>query len=218
MSSIVRLSAAVVALAALLLAACGGSVPGAPKARAAQASASSESAGAESAGASSEGRPSAGGTSGPVPLLPMKAIMASTMADDLKKIGLDVQNLPPLRKLEPEKLRLVMKTFSKALGTKCTGCHDEDDYRAPTPNAKITSKMWDIYVRGFAQTDGSALYCDSCHDGKMKFLDRHDRHSLAGWMCENYTEKLRRVDKQENSCESCHGDPYKARFLSTWAM
>jgi len=147
----------------------------------------------------------------------MKPILASTMADDLKKMGLDARNLPPLGKLEPEKLRKVMKTFSSALGTKCTGCHEADDYRAPTPRMKVTSKMWDVYVRGFTQTDGSVLYCDSCHAGKMDVLDRHDTHALAGWMCENYVEKLNRIDKKDNSCETCHGEPYRPRFLTNWA-
>ena len=147
---------------------------------------------------------------------PMNPIKASAMEADLKALGLDPKKLPPLGKMEPEKLRQVMKTLTKALGTQCTGCHDANDFRAWTPNKKVASHMWNDWVRGLAMEDGSVLYCDSCHQGHMKFLDRHDKKALSGWMDANFVSKLKRLDKKDNSCESCHGDPFDPKFLDKW--
>lgn len=138
------------------------------------------------------------------------------MDADLKAIGLDPKSLPPLGKMEPEKLRKVMKTFTKSLGVQCKICHNGDDFRAPTPNKKVAEKMWDHFVRDLAMEDGSGLYCDSCHNGQMHFLDRHDKKALSGWMDANYVSKLKRVDQKEHGCETCHGDPFEGDILDGW--
>ncbi|MBX3187664.1 MAG: hypothetical protein KF819_11640 [Labilithrix sp.] len=148
---------------------------------------------------------------------PMKPTTGSAMADDLKKIGLDPKNLPPLNKLEPDKIRAVMGTFKKALGVECTGCHDANNFKAPTPHKKIATKMWDEFVRKMAMEDGSVLYCDSCHGGHMEFLDRKDKKALSAWMDANFVGKLKRVDKKDQSCETCHGDPFEPNFVAQWA-
>ena len=166
--------------------------------------------GSGDAGASTAATPPAPATG------PMNAIKVSAMEADLKTLGLDVKKLPPLNKLEPEKLRQVMKLFTKSLGVQCTGCHDANDFRAPTPNKKVASHMWNDWVRGFAMEDGGALYCDSCHQGHMKFLDRHDKKALSGWMDANFVSKLKRTDKKDNGCETCHGDPFDPKFLARW--
>jgi hypothetical protein len=31
-------------------------------------------------------------------------------------------------------------------------------------------------------------------------------------------KKLKRTDKKEASCEGCHGDPFEAKFLSSWEV
>jgi len=112
----------------------------------------------------------------------MKPTATSNMASDLQDMGLDLKNLPPLEKLEPNKLRKVMRTFTKSLGAKCSDCHNESDYGAMTPMKKIALHMWNDYVRGLAFEDGTALYCDSCHQGKNEVLDRHDKKALGvGW-------------------------------------
>jgi hypothetical protein len=146
----------------------------------------------------------------------MKPVIASAFAADLKAMGFDTANLPPLKKMPPDKLRLVMKTFSKSLGTQCTACHDGNDFRAPTKNKKIAGEMWDKYVRGLALDDGSALYCDSCHQGKLEFLDRHDKKALGAWMDANFVAKLKRTDKKDHGCETCHGEDMDMRFLAKW--
>lgn len=188
------------------VAACGGAARG------------PDTAGTSSSGGTTGPASSGSGSATPNVVAPIgKPIAASAMASDLTALGLDPKALPPLDKLAPEKLRQVMKTFSKALGTNCNGCHDPNDFRAPTPNKRIASKMWNFYVRGLAMEDGSPLYCDSCHGGREHFLDRHDEKGLRAWMDANFVSKLKTVNGQPHSCESCHGDPFQPKFLAAWA-
>ena len=93
------------------------------------------------------------------------------------------------------------------------------DYEAPTSNKRLAKKMWTSFVRGLRQVDGSPLYCDSCHQGNMKFLD-HDHkkpEELSNWMEANFVAKLERSDGAKHGCETCHGDPFDGHFLSGWA-
>jgi hypothetical protein len=147
----------------------------------------------------------------------MKPIMASAMAADLKEIGLDTKALPPLAKMDPEKLRKLMKTFTKSLGVQCSECHDPNDFKAWTPNKRIASGMWNEFVRGLAMEDGSLLYCDSCHQGSMQFLDRKDKKVLSSWMDANFVSKLKRRNGKEHGCGTCHGDPFEPKFLEAWS-
>lgn len=148
----------------------------------------------------------------PAPL-PMRPIAASAMASELRELGVDPQSLPPLRELPPDKLRNVMKTFTRALGVRCSHCHDTKDYRAPTPNKKVATRMWNDYARALT-LDGAALYCDSCHGGRARILDRTDHEALGQYMDENYVAPLRRVDGKEQGCESCHGEPFEGKILT----
>ena len=145
-----------------------------------------------------------------------KEIRATAMAADLQALGLDPKNLPELQKLEPEKLRKVMKLFSKSLGVRCNDCHKDDDFKAATPMKQVAIHMWNDWVRRLTFEDGSPLFCDSCHQGKKEMLDRSDKKALSGWMEANFVTKLRRTDKKEHSCETCHGDPFEGRFLAAW--
>ena len=137
------------------------------------------------------------------------------MAGDLKAIGIDIKTAPQLGKLEPEKLRKVMKLFTVALGAKCADCH-ADDMAAPTPRKKIAEKMWNEFVLKLTMPDGSAIFCDTCHQGRMYQLDRSDKKAVSAWMDENFTDKLKRKDKKEQECASCHGDPPEFKFLDAW--
>jgi len=118
------------------------------------------------------------------------------------------------------KLQAVMKSFTVALGTGCDGCHAKVgtklDYGAETPNKNITRNMWTQFVRGLEQADGSALYCDSCHQGKMKFLDFKADEAMT-WMAENFVGKLARRDGEKHGCKTCHGEPFDEGFLASWA-
>jgi hypothetical protein len=151
----------------------------------------------------------------PTPL-EMKPIVPSAMAADLKGIGLDPDALPPFGKLEPDKLRKLMQTFTKSLGLRCPDCH-LDDFAAPTPKKRIAAKMWDEFVRGFALADGSLLYCDSCHQGHALELDRRDAAALKGWMKGNFVDRLTKKDGSENGCAVCHGAPFDPKFVDRWA-
>ena len=137
------------------------------------------------------------------------------MLADLQAIGLDAKNLPPLSKLEPEKLRKVMKLFARSLGAKCADCH-ADAMEAMTPRKRAASQMWDHFVRGMAMADDSPLFCDSCHQGSFHILDRHDRKATEKWMDDNFVGKLKRQDGQENDCATCHGEAHEDRFVELW--
>ena len=154
---------------------------------------------------------------------PMKPIAPSAMLAELTAIGLEPAALPPLARLEPDKLRRVMRTFTRSLGAVCADCHVENDFAAPTPRKNVAAKMWDQYVRGLSLGGGapdsplSPLYCDSCHAGRITpLLDRHDGKALAQWMDENFVGRLRRTDGKEHRCETCHGEPFAPRFLAAW--
>jgi hypothetical protein len=147
---------------------------------------------------------------------PMKPLAPSTMLADLTALGLDPAALPPLDKLPPETLRKVMKTFSKALGARCSDCHTKD-FAAPTERKTIAIGMWDHFVRDLATKDGAPIYCDSCHQGTLTpLLDRHDDKVLEHWMDENFVRGLKRRDGKKHDCATCHGDPFEGHFMRTW--
>ena len=165
--------------------------------------------------------PTGSGTAGTAPTPPaaggpMKTPSGSAMADDLKKLGIDPLKPPPLNKLSPDVVRKIMPTFAKSLGVKCEACHDVNDFKKSTPKKKVAAGMWQHFVVEMALEDKSPLYCDSCHGGKMNFLDTHDKKALSAWMDANYVTKLKRVDKKDHSCETCHGDPFDPKFLKAW--
>jgi hypothetical protein len=147
----------------------------------------------------------------------MKPIAVSTLTSSFPS-GLDAKRLPPLAKLEPKKLREVMKLFTKSLGAKCSDCHVEGDFAAPTRRKKIAEKMWDEYVVKLTMADDSPVFCDTCHQGQLLVLDRHDKKAVGQWMHENFVEKLKRVDSAENGCKSegCHGASMDLGFLKRW--
>ena len=150
----------------------------------------------------------------PVVLMP---IVKSTLADKLKEAGLDPKKLPRLSNVERSKLGKVMNTFTAALGYKCTDCH-LDDFKASTPMKRIAEHMWDEYAAALAMSDGSPLYCDSCHQGRGKILDRTDKKVLSGFMQANFVDKVKRNDKKEHGCPTCHGDPFEPDILGPWSL
>ncbi len=159
------------------------------------------------------GAPSEAGMASVV--IEMKPPIATAMKSDLEALGLDLSHLPPLGKLEPRTLRKVMPLFAKALGVKCTGCH-ADDIAAPTPNKKVATKMWNEFVVKLSASDGTPIFCDSCHQGRELALDRRDEHVLGEWMNLHFVKELSRRDSQDNSCATCHGEPRQMRFLDKW--
>ncbi len=162
------------------------------------------------------------------PVEPSKTPALSTTIDakitsTLKAAGIDVNDPGDLDTLlrSQSKLKAVMTSFTIALGTTCTGCHagsgNNVDYEAETPKKKTAKKMWTEYVRKLQKKDGGAIFCDSCHQGKMKFLDRADDRSLGAWMQENFVDKLARTDGAAHACTTCHGDPFSGDILENFS-
>ncbi|HEX3770296.1 MAG TPA: cytochrome c3 family protein [Polyangiaceae bacterium] len=148
-------------------------------------------------------------------------MIPTAMVDDLHALGLDLAKLPPIEKLEPRTLRGVMKLMAKSLGVKCNDCHQEGDYAAPTRRKKIAAHMWDEFAAKLALGSSGApdapVFCDSCHQGRVVLLDRHDKKALSKWMDDNFVVKLNRRDGKEVECETCHVD-MDMHFLAKWGQ
>jgi hypothetical protein len=145
----------------------------------------------------------------------MKAPVASAAGAELTALGLDPKNLPPMEKLEPRALRGVMKIMARSLGLRCAECHVDGDFAAPTRRKKIAAHMWNEFAARLTLADGSALFCDSCHQGRAKLLDRSDKKALGKWMQAAFVDGVAHKDGQPGKCESCHVD-WNMTFLTAW--
>jgi hypothetical protein len=208
-------------LAAVAAAACGGGaaeVAGPATAATAPGSATAPAPATAPASATATGS-ATGSASAPAPApIEMRAPVPSAMGADLQALGLDPGNLPPIEKLDPRALRGAMKLFARALGVKCADCHVEGDFGAPTRRKKIAAKMWDEFAAKLAfGQDGSPVFCDSCHEGRIKDLDRSDKKALSKWMDAAFVAGMKRRDGKSEECESCHVD-WDMTFLSKWGQ
>jgi hypothetical protein len=147
----------------------------------------------------------------------MKAPVASAMGADLAALGIDAKSLPPIEKLDPKALRGVMKLFARSLGGKCADCHAEGDFAAPTRRKKIAAKMWNEFAAKMTLADGSPLFCDSCHQGRIVQLDRTDKKALAKWMDASFVGGLRQKNGKSTECETCHVG-MEMKFLTIWGQ
>lgn len=167
------------------------------------------------------GAPSVAPTAAPIALPPgMPATSAPLSATkfeaELKKLGFDGKKpIADLEKLDLAAKKKLMPLFTKALGyTECTGCHAADgDYRTSTRNMKISRKMWSQFVAATRDEKGGMVFCDSCHNGATKVLNRVDHKAIGKFMHENYVDKLTRADKQDNGCATCHGTPMQPDII-----
>ena len=149
-------------------------------------------------------------------------VMASKMGEDLKKLGFDLAKLPPkLDKMPEAQKKKIMPLFVKALGFEnCNGCHVEGDFKKKTRNTHMAVEMWEHFVVALRGEKGAAnMFCDSCHQGKAKMLNRADSRGIQTFMKEQYEDKLERADKKEHSCGSCHSDPFEPKiFDKVWKV
>ena len=129
------------------------------------------------------------------------------LLDDLQQIGIDITTDTDLTAIDLVKKKKVMRLFTKSLGTDCSGCH-ADDFKEDTENKRIARHMWSDFVAKMRDQSGNPIFCDTCHQGKMKVLARDDDKILAAFMKANYVEKMTRADKAEHKCATCHGDPF----------
>jgi hypothetical protein len=147
----------------------------------------------------------------------MPGVRATRMAAALEAAGLDVANLPPLESLAPGPKQRVMRTFSETLGVPCIGCHSEEGFRADTRRKRVAKRMWNEIVRVLATSAGGApVYCDSCHEGALFHLDRHDPEAVTRYMSKAMVGGFRRRDGRSHDCTTCHGDPPDFHVTETW--
>ena len=142
------------------------------------------------------------------------------MAADLQAIGIDLADPGELVTMDATKKRKLMPLFVKSLGMQnCLGCHVEGNFKADTHNKRMAGAMWNHFVAPCARRRAAPLFCDSCHQGKQKLLDRSDAKVLSVFMRTNYEDKLERKDHQDHSCETCHSDPFERKiFAQVWKI
>lgn len=147
-------------------------------------------------------------------------IRASAMLEDVKKAGVDLKKLPELEKMPLAAKKKLMPLFQKALGyADCQGCHVKDDFKAETRNLKITRGMWKNFVVAVRDEKGGPVFCDTCHDGSPKNLDRSDRKAMEKFMEDEYEHKLTKADKKEMECSTCHGDAMEMKIIEkVWGI
>jgi hypothetical protein len=216
------------------LAACGGGAP-APQTPSSAITSSADGGAAPAvaepakpdaaAPAPSEAAPAPAGTVTSVDIVPSKMIA------DIKAIGVDLASPGDLSKMDMSKKKKLMPFFVKALGmSSCEGCHVAGDFKAPTHNKAMAASMWTHFVKDLRAQGGGAMFCDSCHQGKQKLLDRgsgadpaelkkEKKKALAKFMNANYVEKLQRADKKDNGCPTCHTEPFENQiFAKLWKI
>lgn len=143
-------------------------------------------------------------------------ISRSHLYEELQSKGIRPETLGPLNEIkDPHVLLSVMNTFTRALGVRCSWCHVQSDHAAATARKSVTAYMWDTFVAQMQLTDGTPLYCDSCHHQSTVFLHRNpgDKLALAKYMQTEYVDQLRRRDGKEQGCATCHSKPFNPRFL-----
>jgi Cytochrome c7 and related cytochrome c len=142
-----------------------------------------------------------------------KPVVASALMAGLAEAGINVSNLPPLEKIAGAQQTKVMNTFTKSLGVNCKFCHT-NNFAEDHPMKNVARRMWNEFVRGVA-FEGGALYCDSCHQGKVEPLDKSDKKVLGAWMDAEYTKRMKR-NSQAQTCATCHGEPFNPEFIESW--
>jgi hypothetical protein len=156
---------------------------------------------------------------------------ASLLGTKLTAAGFDIKNLKPIAATITEaktdatgvRMKTLMEAISSGLGVKCNFCHTivgadgGVDFMAASEKKNIASKMWDEFVVKLQFQNGDPLFCDSCHSGTPKFLDR-DPGTIAGFMGDNYVGKFKLAAGGMHACSTCHGTPFAAEFLPGWAQ
>lgn len=152
--------------------------------------------------------PASAGAAKNVPLAQSKFI------EDLKKVGINTAKIPEIGKIPLAQKKKLMPFMQKAMGyTACTGCHVEGDFKAETRNLKISRQMWNAYTVPMLDEKGGAVFCDTCHSGQVKVLNRADTEGLKKFMEDEYEHKLKLADKKEMECSTCHGDAMETKII-----
>lgn len=152
----------------------------------------------------------------PAPTRPMSSVHPTRFAADLQALGLDPKNLPQMEALDARQVRRVMGLFTKSLGVRCEACHQQSGFNKATPMKIATREMWNQITRGRTTAGGEPIFCDSCHDGNRRFLDRRDDKALGAWMKKELVEGLSHPSHAKEGCASCHGDPFEPDIIGAW--
>lgn len=170
----------------------------------------------EAAPSGTPAAPSGAAAAPPAPVGAAKnvPVVESKMLEDLKKAGVNIDKMSDLEKLPLAAKKKVMPLMQKAMGYEaCTGCHVEGDYKKDTRNMKITREMWRAYSVPLRDEKGKAVFCDNCHSGQAKVLNRADKEALKKFMEDEYEHKFTRADKKEVECSTCHGDDMELKVI-----
>lgn len=79
------------------------------------------------------------------------------------------KNLQVLKGMTRQQVITVMRSWTEALGVECSYCHVRP-FEADTPRKMVARLMQRDFVMGMKHKDGSALSCQSCHQGHPNFL------------------------------------------------
>jgi len=159
-----------------------------------------------------------GGSASPSPATPdapgrVVEVGPTEQLHALLAIGLDPERLPRLGDVPGAAMKPLMETFDDSLDACCEDCHVKNDPRAPTKAKRISGEMWQRFTRELVTQDGSPAYCDTCHKGAVRFLDRRDPAALRAWMRDNFVARLRKRDGGAVECATCHGEPFEPRIV-----
>lgn len=142
------------------------------------------------------------------------AVIESKMLAELKATGINLTKVSEIGKIPLAQKKKLMPIMQKAMGyTACTGCHVEGDFKAETRNLKISREMWNAYTVPLRDEKGGVLFCDSCHSGQAKVLNRADQEAVKKFMEDEYEHKLTRADKKEMECSTCHGEAVELKII-----
>jgi hypothetical protein len=141
-------------------------------------------------------------------------LVQSKFIADLKGAGINTAKIPEIGKIPLAQKKKIMPFMQKAMGyTACTGCHVEGDFKAETRNLKISRQMWNAYTVPMLDEKGGPVFCDTCHSGQVKVLNRADKEAVKKFMEDEYEHKLTRADKKDMECSTCHGDTMELKII-----
>ncbi len=159
-----------------------------------------------------------GAVEAPQDLALHRSLRPTAFADRLIALGHDPNTLAPISNLSaPQKLES-MELIAESLGVECGHCHVSDnDYKTETVNKQIARQMWDRLTAGHRLDDGQ-LFCDSCHQGAPKVLQRARKKDVKAYMRAEYG-RLILADGERAECEDCHQKPFQPRvFEQLWEI
>ncbi len=149
----------------------------------------------------------------------MPPLAPSQYTAELAALGITKDKVPLWNEMPHMTKKKVMGLMKQSLGfEKCSGCHAEDVSKV-TRNMKVAKKMWDTFVAPLRQTDGSLVFCDSCHHGTTDVLVRSSHDALVSFMKAEYTQRIAKADGSRHGCASCHGDPFQEDIVEkAWGI